>query len=148
MDLVLRAIVVFFLVFLITRVVGRRELGQLEPFDLILLVVIGDLVQQGVTQSDNSLTGVVLVIGTICILVVLMSFLEYKVPRLRPILGGEPIVLVEDGRVIERNLRRQRITQEEVAAQARIQQIAHIEDIRFAVLETSGDISFIPKQDA
>jgi len=145
MDLVLRAIVVFFLVFLVTRVVGRRELGQLEPFDLILLVVIGDLVQQGVTQSDNSVTGVFLVIATICLLTVFVSFLEYKVPRLRPVLGGEPIVLIEDGSVIDRNLRRQRITVEELAAQARLQQIAHLEDVRFAVLETSGDISFIPK---
>jgi uncharacterized membrane protein YcaP (DUF421 family) len=146
MDLVLRSIVVFFLVFLITRVVGRRELGQLEPFDLILLVVLGDLVQQGVTQSDNSLTGIVLVIGTICVLVVLTSYLEYRVPRLRPLLGGEPIVLVEDGRIIERNLRRQRITVEEVAAQARLQQLMSLSDVRFAVLETSGDISFIPKK--
>jgi uncharacterized membrane protein YcaP (DUF421 family) len=145
MDLVLRAIVVFFLVFLVTRVVGRRELGQLEPFDLILLVVIGDLVQQGVTQSDNSVTGVVIVIGVIAALTMLMSFLEYKLPKLRPILAGEPIVLVEDGQVIERNMRRQRITVEEVAAQARIQQIAALSDVRFAVLETSGDISFIPK---
>src|SRR3954453_12287888 len=104
MDLVLRAIVVFFLIFLITRVVGRRELGQLEPFDLILLVVIGDLVQQGVTQSDNSLTGVVLVIGTITALTVLLSFLEYKGPRWGPLPGGEPLVLVEDGEVIQRNL--------------------------------------------
>jgi uncharacterized membrane protein YcaP (DUF421 family) len=145
MDLVLRAAIVFLLIFLITRVIGRRELGQLEPFDLILLVVIGDLVQQGVTQSDNSLTGVVLVIATICLLTVLMSFLEYRVPRLRPLLSGEPLVLVEDGEVVERNLRRQRITVEELAAQARIQQIAHLADVRFAVLETSGEISFIPK---
>src|SRR3954452_12644145 len=115
MDLVIRAVVVFFLVFLVTRVVGRRELGQLEPFDLILLVVIGDLVQQGVTQSDNSVTGVIIVISTICLLTVLMSYLEFKLPALRPVLGGEPLVLIEDGEVIEGNLRRQRITVEELA---------------------------------
>jgi uncharacterized membrane protein YcaP (DUF421 family) len=144
MDLVLRAIIVFFLIFVITRVVGRRELGKLEPFDLILLIVIGDLVQQGVTQSDNSLTGTFLVIGVICVLTVAMSFIGFHFPRLRPILGGEPLVLVEDGRPIERNLRRQRLSIEEVAAQARLQQIEHIDDIHLAVLETSGDISFIP----
>jgi uncharacterized membrane protein YcaP (DUF421 family) len=147
MDLVLRAIVVFFLIFVITRVVGRRELGKLEPFDLIMLVVIGDLVQQGVTQSDNSVIGVFLVIGVICVLTVAMSYLGFRVPRARDILGGEPLVLVENGRPIERNLRRQRLTIEEVAAQARLQQIAHIADIRLAVLETSGDISVIPAKD-
>lgn len=145
MDLVLRAAFVFGLIFLITRVIGRRELGKLEPFDLIMLVVIGDLVQQGVTQSDNSLTGVLLVIATICLLTVFVSLLGFKFPRLRPWLGGEPLVLVEDGRIIEENLRRQRLTVEEVAQQARLQQIAHLEDVRFAVLETTGDISFIPK---
>ncbi|HST34166.1 MAG TPA: hypothetical protein VLJ80_11690, partial [Solirubrobacteraceae bacterium] len=68
MDLVIRATVVFFFVFLVTRVVGRRELSQLEPFDLILLVVVGDLVQQGVTQSDESVTGALIVIATIALL--------------------------------------------------------------------------------
>src|SRR3954452_13192394 len=147
MDLVLRAAFVFLLVFLITRVIGRRELGKLEPFDLIMLVMIGDLVQQGVTQSDYSLTGVVLVIATICLLTVLMSLLGFKFPRMRPWLAGEPLVLIEDGEVVERNLRRQRLTREELAQQARLQQISHLSDVRFAVLETSGDISFIPKQD-
>ena len=147
MDLVLRAVIVFFLIFVITRVVGRRELGKLEPFDLIMLIVIGDLVQQGVTQSDNSLTGTFLVISVICLLTVLLSFLGFRFPRLRPLLGGEPLVLVEDGRVIERNLRRQRLSVEEVAAQARLQQISHLADVRWAVLETSGAISFIPRKD-
>lgn len=146
MDLVLRAAVVFGLVLVITRVVGRRELSRLEPFDLIMLVVIGDLVQQGVTQSDYSLTGVALVLATICTLTVLVSFLGYRFPRIRPILGGEPLVLIEGGEVVERNLRRQRITVDELAAQARLQQIAHLRDVRFAVLETSGDISFIPQE--
>jgi uncharacterized membrane protein YcaP (DUF421 family) len=146
MDLVLRAVVVFFLIFVITRVVGRRELGKLEPFDLIMLVVIGDLVQQGVTQSDNSVTGVFLVIGVICVLTVGMSYLQFRFPRLRPLLDGEPLVLVEDGEVVEPNLRRQRLTVEEVAAQARLQQITTLSDVRFAVLESSGEISFIPKQ--
>ncbi|MFL5337764.1 MAG: DUF421 domain-containing protein, partial [Geminicoccaceae bacterium] len=63
MDIVIRAIVIFFAVFLITRMVGRRELGMNEPFDLILLVVIGDLIQQGVTQSDFSVTGTMLAVG-------------------------------------------------------------------------------------
>ena len=144
MDLVLRAAFVFVLIFVITRAVGRRELGRLEPFDLILLVVIGDLVQQGVTQSDYSLTGAVVVILTIALLTVVTSYLSFKSPRLRPVLEGEPILLVENGRVLERNLRRERLTVGEVAAQARKQQIASLSEVRFAVLETDGTISFIP----
>ena len=144
MDLVARAVIVFFAVFFITRVVGRRELSTMEPFDLILLIVTGDLVQQGVTQSDYSLTGALTVIATIALLTVALSYVSFKVPRLRPVLEGEPLVLVQDGEIIERNLRRERITVEELLAGARQQQIASLAQVRFAVLETNGAISFIP----
>ena len=145
MDLVLRTIVIFLFILLLTRVMGRRELGQLEPCDLIILVVIGDLVQQGVTQDDYSVTGAILVVTTLGLMTVLTSYLNFRLPRLRPVLDGEPIVLVEEGRPIERNLRRERITPEELRAAARLQQISSIDDVRFAVLETNGEISFIPR---
>jgi uncharacterized membrane protein YcaP (DUF421 family) len=145
MDLVLRAIVVFVLILVITRAVGRRELSSMEPFDLILLVVMGDLIQQGVTQSDYSLTGATIVIVTIALLTVLTAYLGFRFRRLRPLLEGEPVVLVSDGRVLEKNLRRQRMTLEEVLAEARLQSIAGLEDIRFAVLETNGRVSFLTR---
>ena len=102
MDLVLRSAVVFFFIYLITRIIGRRELSSLEPFDLILLVVIGDLVQQGVTQSDESVTGALTVIASFSVLTVAVGYLSFKFRRLRAILDGSPIVLVEDGRPIVR----------------------------------------------
>ena len=145
MDLVIRAAVAFAFVYLITRVIGRRELSSLQPFDLILLVMIGDLVQQGVTQNDFSVTGAILVGGTIALLTVAVSYLSFRFPRLRPALDGEPVIVVEDGKPIERNLRRNRITLEELAAAARQSQIASIDDVRWGVLETNGQISFIPK---
>jgi uncharacterized membrane protein YcaP (DUF421 family) len=142
MDLVFRTIYVFILIFVVTRAVGRRELSSMEPFDMILLVVIGDLVQQGVTQSDYSLTGATTVISTIALLTVFTAWLSYRVRRLRPVLEGGPVVLVVDGEILERNLRRERMTREEVEAEARLQQIDSIDDVRFAVLETNGKISF------
>jgi uncharacterized membrane protein YcaP (DUF421 family) len=145
MDLVTRAAIGFFFVLLLTRVVGRRELSSLEPFDLILLVMIGDLVQQGITQNDLSVTGLFLVGGTIGILLVAVSFLNFRFPRLRPVIEGEPVIVLEDGKPIDRNLRRNRITHEELAASARGQGIAQLADVRWAVLETSGSISFIQK---
>jgi uncharacterized membrane protein YcaP (DUF421 family) len=144
MDLVVRAVIVFFAIFFVTRVIGRRELSTMEPFDLILLIVTGDLVQQGVTQSDYSLTGALTVISTIALLTVALSYASFKIPRLRPVLEGEPLVLVQDGKVIERNLRRERITIDELHAEARQQQVASLDDVRFAVLETNGRISIIP----
>ena len=145
MDIVIRAAVAFLFILLVTRIVGRRELNTLEPFDLILLVTIGDLVQQGVTQNDFSVTGLLLAVGTIAALTVLFSYLPWRFQVLRPVLEGEPVILIEDGNVIEKNLRRHRLTQEEVAAEARSQQIDSFDKVRWAVLETNGKISFIAK---
>jgi uncharacterized membrane protein YcaP (DUF421 family) len=146
MDLVLRTTAGFFLIFLLTRFVGRRELSSLEPFDLILLVVLGDLVQQGITQSDYSVTGMAIVISSISLLTVALSYVHFRVSPLRRVLEGEPVVLVENGRPIERNLRRERFTLAEVAAEARLQQVESLEDVRLAVLETNGNVSVIPKK--
>jgi uncharacterized membrane protein YcaP (DUF421 family) len=146
MDLVFRAIALFCFVYLLTRIIGRRELSSLEPFDLILLIVIGDAIQQGLTQDDYSVTGALTVVGTFGVLQVLVSFISYRFPRLRPALDGEPIVVVQDGKPIEHNLRRERMTVEEVMVEARQQQVAALDDIAWAVLETSGKVSIIPKQ--
>lgn len=146
MDIVVRAVVMFLFIWFVTRIVGRRELSTLEPFDLILLVVLGDLIQQGVTQNDFSVTGAMLAGGTMALMAVLFSYLAFRFPRMQPVLEGDPVILVERGKTIDRNLRRNRITLEELAAQARMQQIAHIADIEWAVLETSGNISVIPKR--
>jgi uncharacterized membrane protein YcaP (DUF421 family) len=144
MDLILRALVIFAFIYLLTRIVGRRELGSAEPFDIILLVVVGDLVQQGVTQSDYSLTGAVLVISTFTLLTVFVSYLSVKVPRLRPVLDGDPLILVENGKPNTANLKRQRLDLGEVLAEARMQQVTRLEDIQWAILESSGQISIIP----
>jgi uncharacterized membrane protein YcaP (DUF421 family) len=148
MDLVLRALVAFLFVLLLTRVVGRRELSSLQPFDLILLVMIGDLVQQGVTQNDFSITGMLLVGSTIGLLAVLVSWTSFRFPRLRPVLDGEPVVVVQDGEPIQKHLSRNRLTLDELRAAARQEQIASLDDVQWAVLETSGRISFIPKDRA
>jgi uncharacterized membrane protein YcaP (DUF421 family) len=145
MDIVIRAFIAFVVILFLTRVVGRRELSSLEPFDLILLVTIGDLVQQGVTQNDFSLTGMVLAIGTIAVLTVLFSYLPWRFQVLRPVLEGVPAILVQDGNVVEKNLKRHRMTQQEIASAARLQNVASLSDVRFAVLETNGQISFIKK---
>jgi uncharacterized membrane protein YcaP (DUF421 family) len=145
MDIVLRAAVAFLFIFVLTRAVGRRELSSLEPFDLILLVTIGDLIQQGVTQNDFSLTGLMLAVGTIAILTVMFSWAGWRFPRLRPVLEGTPVIIVQEGQPVLANLKRERLTVEEILAEARHEQIESLDKIKWAVLETSGKISFIEK---
>lgn len=145
MDIVVRSAIIFAIVFLVIRVIGRRELSRMEPFDLIILVVIGDIIQQGVNQSDLSVTGALISVATIALLTVAVSWIGFRFRAVRPLLESRPIVLVEDGRVIEGNLRRERLTVEEITSQARLQKIDSLERVRWAVLERSGDISFIEK---
>jgi uncharacterized membrane protein YcaP (DUF421 family) len=145
MDLVVRVVVILAFVYVVTRAVGKRELSSLEPFDMILLVVIGDLVQQGITQNDDSVTGTIIVVATLGLVVIGLSYLNLKSRRARVVLDGEPVVLVIDGRPVERNMRRERITMEDLLAEARQQQLASLEEVRWAILETSGRISFIQR---
>jgi uncharacterized membrane protein YcaP (DUF421 family) len=145
MDLVIRATVVFFFILLVTRVAGRRELNTLEPFDVILLVVLGDLVQQGITQSDQSVTGTLIVISTITLLSVAVSWVSFRSRKVRLATEGEPLILVQDGQIIERNLRRERLTRGDLEEAARGQQVGSIADIRWAILEKEGSISIIPR---
>src|ERR671922_1902727 len=123
MDLVLRALVLFFFVFVLTRVIGRRELSSLEPFDLILLIVLGDAIQQGLTQDDYSVTGTIIAVSTIAALQVGTSYVSFRSRRARKVLEGLPLVLVQDGKLVEANLRRERLDEDEIATEMRLQQI-------------------------
>jgi uncharacterized membrane protein YcaP (DUF421 family) len=146
MDIVIRAALMYLFLLFITRVVGRRELSTLEPFDLILLIVLGDLIQQGVTQSDYSFTGLLLAAGTIAIMQTSVSWIGYRSPdKAGLVLEGEPIVIVQEGRCLERNIRRERIRREEVLEAARKNGIGSIEEIEWGILETSGEMTFIKR---
>jgi uncharacterized membrane protein YcaP (DUF421 family) len=147
MDIVLRASVAYLFILFLMRVVGRRELSSMEPSDVILLVVIGDLVQNGVTQSDDSVTGIVLAAGTIGLLATATAFVTFRSKRIRNVIEGEPVILVQDGRLIERNMKNERLTEDEVLEQARLQQgVETLDEVKWAVLETSGSISIVKKQ--
>lgn len=143
MDLVGRCLVLFPLIVLLVRVVNRRELARMEPYDLVLLIVLGDLVQQGITQNDYSVTGAAIVIVTMTLLSIFTAYIAYRLPRFGRVLDGEPVILLENGRPLEKNLRRERISIGELAAEARQNDIADLGSIRYAVLETSGAISFL-----
>ena len=145
MDIVVRAAIAFLFVLVLTRLIGRRELSSLQPFDLMLLIVIGDLIQQGVTQNDMSITGLVLAVGVFGMMTLAASYLGWRFPGVRPILEPEPLILIEDGSLIEKNLKKERMTAEELAAEARLQQIDSLDKVKWAVLESGGQISFIPK---
>ncbi|MFL5951710.1 MAG: DUF421 domain-containing protein [Gaiellaceae bacterium] len=145
MDIVLRAIVLYAFIVLLMRVIGRRELSSMTPFDLVLLIVLGDAIQQGLTQDDYSVTGALLAISTIATLQVVTSYLSFRSGRMRKLFEGEPIVLVDHGEIVDRNLKRERMTPDDVAEEMRQQQISSIDEVTWAILEANGSISFIKK---
>jgi uncharacterized membrane protein YcaP (DUF421 family) len=145
MDIVLRASFMFFAVFLLLRLLGKRELGQMTPFEMVTLVVMGDLIQQGITHNDFSLTGAVLAIATFAFWGVAIGWLVYLFPRLKGALEGEPRVIVRAGELLRDNLRRDRMTVAEVESEMRLAGIARLAEVEWAILEPSGKISFIKR---
>lgn len=145
MDIVFRATVMFLVVYGLIRLLGKRELGQMTPFEFVALIVIGDLIQQGVTQTDFSLTGALLAICTFSFWALVLSWVSYLSPRAEKWLEGEPRVLIQDGRLLDRNLKRDRMTPAEVESEMRLAGIASMREVAWAVLEPGGRISFIRK---
>ena len=143
MDIVLRAAFAYVFIVFVLRIMGRRELSDLAPQDLVLLVVLGDLIQNGVTQSDMSMTGVTIAISTFVLLTVFSSYLAFKSRRARRILQGEPLIIVQDGKPIERNLSKERLTLDDIMEEARGNEIETLDQIKFAVVEAGGKMSFL-----
>ena|ERR1051326_4135885 len=145
MDIVIRAVVLYAFVVLLMRVIGRRELSTLGPVDLVLLIVLGDAIQQGLTQDDYSVTGAIIAVSTIGALQLVSSFISFRFRRARRILEGDPIVIIQDGKIIDRNMRRERMTPDEIAEEMRMQQIGSFDDVEWAIVENNGTISFVKK---
>jgi uncharacterized membrane protein YcaP (DUF421 family) len=145
MDIVLRAAGAYLFIIFMLRIIGRRELSTLGPSDIVLLVVMGDLIQNGVTQSDQSVTGVFLAISTFAVLTMAMSYVTYKSRRAQTLIEGEPLILVENGKPVEKNMRAERLNLDDIAEEARGQGIEAIDEIKWCVLETGGTMSFVKK---
>jgi uncharacterized membrane protein YcaP (DUF421 family) len=143
MEIIARASVVFWLVFLLTRGLKRRSLGDMAPFEMVLLVVLGDIIQQGVMQQDYSVTGALLALASFGFWITFITFLTWRSDRARVVLEGIPIVLVADGKPIEAALAVEHMPLEEILEAARQQGVDDLAKVRLAVLEVSGKISII-----
>jgi uncharacterized membrane protein YcaP (DUF421 family) len=142
MEIVFRALVIFFFLWVVTRAVGRGTLGELSTFQLLLYVTMGDLVQQAITQQDYSVTAGVLGVGTFAVLTVLLSFIKYKWPKTAPVMDGRPLLIIKDGEVLYESVQAERLTLDDLMEAAREEGIRRFADIELAVLEDNGRISF------
>ncbi len=145
MEIVARAAVIYLFVWLIVRGTGKRELAEMTAFELVLLVVMGDLIQQAVTQQDTSIVGGMLAVGTIGFLIVVTSYVSWRFKGTRDVIEGVPVVVVRDGSPLEHVLRLERVTVDEVLSGARGQGIADLAEVEIGVLEADGKFSFLTR---
>ena len=143
MQIIVRATVLYLFVWFLTRALGKKELSQLSVFEVILAVTIGDLIQQGVTQEDLSVTGSMMAVGTFGILVLIFSVVSYKSPKARGTVEGIPIIVVRDGKPLEQAMRYERLPLDEIKDAARAQGIADLAKIKLGILEPGGSFSFL-----
>lgn len=143
MDIVIRATVMFLVVFVLIRMMGKRELAEMTPFEFVMLVVIGDLIQQGVTHNDFSLTGATLAVSTFAFWGLMLNFFSNKSRRAEKMLDSEPAVVIRRGELIRDNLKRNRMTVSELESEMRLAGLAHFSDVAWGIIETNGKISFI-----
>lgn len=147
MEIIVRATIIYWVLWVVMRGIGKRELAEMSPFDLILLVAIGDLIQQGVTQEDFSLVGAVMAVGTFAFWVVVSAYAQFKWRPARRLLNGTAAIVVRDGVPLEQVLALQRVTLDDLLMAARRQGISDLRDVRLAVLEPEGKFSFITRPD-
>lgn len=146
MESILRALAVYGFLLLIFRFVGRRTLAQMTNFELILLVIMGDAAQQGLLGYDYSVTNALLVLLTLFLADYALSVAKFRLPLLDRVLEGSPVILVEHGRPVENAMRQCRVSVEDILQSARTTQgLMRLEQVRYAVLERSGEISVIPE---
>ncbi len=143
MEIVLRATTIYFFLWIVSRAVGRRELAEMSAFELMMLIIIGDLIQQGVTQNDMSVTGAMLAVGTIACLTVIFSYVSFRFKRMKTAIDGIPVVVVLDGKLMSETLDLERVAGDDVLQAARSEGIDDLSKIRVGLIEADGRFSFI-----
>ena len=143
MEIVVRAVVMFAALWLLLRTMGNRELSEVTAFELVILVVLGDLVQNGVTQEDMSVTGSLLAVSTMALLAVGTSVVTYRYPRTRRPLEGLPSVVIRRGEIQSEVLRLQRISVDELREAVRKEGISDMADVQWGIVESDGAFSFL-----
>lgn len=145
MDGVLRAVAIYLILMLLFRLSGKRTLSQVTTFDFVLLLVVGEATQQALLGEDFSLTQAAIVIATLIGLDRASDFLSFRFGRFERATQSVPVVLVENGRLVDDAMRKEHVSKDEILQAARsLQGLENLEEVKFAVLETSGGISIVP----
>ena len=145
-ELIVRSIVIYIFLIVLLRITGKRQVGQLAPFDLVLLLVLSNAVQNSMNGGDNSLVGGMVSAATLVGLNFIVAFATYRFKTVEVLVEGRPQVLIHNGRLYEQALTEARLTRHELDAALRRASCADIEDVRYAVLENNGEITVLARE--
>lgn len=147
LQIILRTSIIYVAVLVGLRLTGKREVGQMTPFDLVLLILIANAVQNAMTGPDNSVTGGLVAAGTLLVLNFFVSRVVFRNRRVRRIVEGTPTILIHNGQMVENNLKSEHITADELLQALREHGVPMPEDVGLAVLEIDGSISVLRKDE-
>lgn len=139
-----RVTLVYVFLMVLFRLTGKREVGQMSPFELVTLLLIPEILSTALNRSDDSLSLGTLGVVTLFLLVFLTGLLTFRFKKVESLLEGDPTVLVRDGKFLEHHLRRERVTREEVFSEMHLSGVERLEDVRWAILEAEGKIAIVP----
>ncbi len=146
-ECVTRAIIIYVFLMVLLRLTGKRQVGQLAPFDLVLLLVLSNAVQNAINAGDNSVLGGILSAGTLVLVNYLVGLATFRQKKLEALIEGRPEVLIHNGKLYEAVLQREKLTRHELNAALRTAGCTDIDEVHYAVLENNGQISVIPKKE-
>lgn len=145
MDMVFRAIAIYLILLVVFKIAGRRALLQMTSFDLILLLIISEATQQALLGNDFSVTGAAITIITLVVIDILFGLLKQYLPGVEAAIDGTPVILVENGHLLEDKMKRADISCDDIMVSARNNHgIDKLSQIKFAILEQNGHISIVP----
>jgi len=144
-EFILRGIIVYFFLIVLLRLTGKRQIGQMAPFDLVLLLVLSNALQNAMNGGDNSVIGGMISAISLVATNWVVGLVTYKSKRMEALVEGRPEVLIHNGKLFEKALQHTQITHHELMTALREAGCTCIEDVRGALLETDGTISVIPK---
>ncbi|MGZ8921038.1 MAG: DUF421 domain-containing protein [Limisphaerales bacterium] len=145
MESVFRGVAVYFFLLVIFRISGKRTLSQATSFDLVLLLIISETIQQALVDSDHSVTNGFLLIITLVGMTVMFAWLKQISPRFEMLLEGQAVIVVDNGKMLQREMNKSRVDKEDILSAARLLHgLERMEQIRYAILERDGNISIIP----
>lgn len=146
MESVIRALIVYFFLLIVFRIAGKRTLSEATTFDLVLLLIISETTQQAMVDNDHSMTNGGVLILTLVIADIGLSFLKQWVPALDPVLDGTAVLLIRNGQLLKERMNRERVDENDILEAARSQEgLEELSQIKHAVLERDGQISIVPK---